>query len=171
MALDLAQKLAPDWGRYFLLLDDCNLHALVHNKVQPSKGRTRYSWIWTTPRPPPFLLATTNCGAPQPTVPAPLLLSSALVSLAIDNMDSNVVNQDFERIQWVKCQVRAEQYEEEVQLTVEEMGQTLRYFEWKHDWWLSLTPNHTKSNSPPNIYSGLHAYAHQQSQLYDNLVM
>ena len=94
--------------------------------------------------------------------------SSPHAQSTIDETDSDVVNEDFERVQWAKCQARAERYEEEVQLTVEEMGRTLRYFEWKRDWWLSLVP--TKSNSPPDVLRGLRAYAHRQSHLYDDLV-
>ena len=57
-----------------------------------------------------------------------------------------------------------------MELTIEEMGRTLRYFEWKRDWWLSLTPERTNSDPHPDIRSGLCAYAHRQSDLYDNLI-
>ena len=79
-------------------------------------------------------------------------------------------SQDFNRVHWAKCQARAERYEEEVKLTVEEMGRTLRYFEWKRDWWLSLKPESSDSNHPSQIRDGLCAYACRQSHLYDNLV-
>ena len=111
----------------------------------------------------------------------------------VDNMES----EEFDRVQWAKCQARAERYQEEVELTVEEMGRTLRYFEWKRDWWLSLAPAKSnalaestvsgesntpgasgksnapgKSNaSPPaDIQAGLRAYACRQSSVYDNLI-
>ena len=179
MALDSAQELAPDWKRYFLLLNDRDLRAPVRDEVQRSEGRLQYSWIWTTPLPPPFPLTTTPNGIPQATTSAPLPPPPAPASLplpptpivpATNNTDSDVVNQDFERVQWAKSQARAERYEEEVQLTVEEMGRTLRYFEWKRDWWLSLVPGHTKSGLPPDIRAGLRAYAYRQSDLYDDLV-
>ena len=168
VALDPAQELAPDWGRYFLSLGDGDLRPPVRDEAQPSEGRTQYSWIWTTPHPPPFPLTTTLHGAPQVATPVPLLLSRTPIAPTIDDTDS-VINQNFERVQWAKSQARAERYEEEVQLTVEEMGRTLRYFEWRRDWWLSLVPD-PKSDSPPDIRGGLRAYAHRQSHLYDDLV-
>ena len=45
---------------------------------------------------------------------------------------------DSMRVHWAKCQARVECYEEEVALTIEEMGRTLNYFKWKQSWWLSL---------------------------------
>ena len=107
---------------------------------------------------------------PQAAAPASASLFSPSIILATNSTNSNVISQDFERSRWAKCQARVEQYEEEVELTVEEMGRTLRYFKWKQDWWLSYTPEDTKSNTPANIHSGLHAYAYQQSHLYDDLI-
>ena len=92
-------------------------------------------------------------------------------------------------MQWAKCQARAERYEEEVLLTVEEMGRTLQYFEWKRDWWLSLVPDRSdmlgessmsggfslssKLNEflSADIQSGLRAYAYRQSQTYNDLTV
>ena len=172
VALDPAQERAPDWGQYFHSLNDHDLRAPVRDEAQPSEGKTQYSWIWTSARPPPLSFPPTAAphGVPQATAPAPASLPPALVVPTINSTDSDVVGQDFERVQWAKCQARAERYEEEVQLTVEEMGRTLRYFEWKRDWWLSLTPERTKSDAPPDIRHGLHAYAHRQSHLYDDLI-
>jgi hypothetical protein len=168
VALDPMQTLAPDWRRYFLSLDDRDLRAPAREEAQPSEGRTQYSWIWTTAHPPPLSspLATTPYHALQAAPSAPL----PPFSTSINSADPDVINQDFERVQWAKCQARAERYEEEVQLTVEEMGRSLRYFEWKRDWWLSLLPGRTESNYPPDIRSGLHSYAHRQSHLYNELI-
>lgn len=52
------------------------------------------------------------------------------------------------RTHWAKCQAQVVQFEEEVALTVEEMGQTLLYFEWKKSWWLSMQPNREQSAAP-----------------------
>ena len=102
-----------------------------------------------------------------------------------DGMES----QEFDRVQWAKCQARAERYEEEVQLTVEEMGRTLLYFEWKRDWWLAFVsggynasdasggtsgepnaPSKPNASLPIDIQDGLDAYARRQSQVYDDLI-
>ena len=112
-------------------------------------------------------------------------------------LTDSVVNQAFDRVQWAKCQARAERYEEEVELVVEEMGRTLRYFEWKREWWLSFVSDRSdesdasggsnapgtssvpgKSNVsdksdaslPLDVQGGLRAYAYRQSDVYNNLI-
>ena len=84
-------------------------------------------------------------------------------------MDSTE-SQEFERVQWAKCQARAERYEEEVQLTVEEMGRTLRHFEWKRDWWLAFVSAKSNASFPADIQAGLRAYAYRQSSMYNDLI-
>ena len=76
------------------------------------------------------------------------------------------------RTHWAKCQARADRYEEEVTLTVEEMGRTLRYFEWKKASWLSRQATREKLPTPPSIEvcSGLRAYAYRQANVYEMLV-
>ena len=170
LALDPAQKLAPNWAQYLLPLNDRDLRPPMRDEAQPSEGQTQYSWIWTTSYPPPLSsTSTTTSGDSQPVAPPPVLLLPKTTSPAvIKTLDQD--SQDFERVQWAKCQARAERYEEEVQLTVEEMGRTLRYFEWKRDWWLSLIPDHKTSDYPSDIQGGLRAYACRQSHLYNELV-
>ena len=75
------------------------------------------------------------------------------------------------RVHWAKCQARADRYEEEVTLTVEEMGRTLRYFEWKKSNWLSLQSTREESPSPPpiEVCRGLRAYAARQAHVYEVL--
>ena len=77
------------------------------------------------------------------------------------------------RVHWAKCQARADRYEEEVVLTVEEMGRTLRYFEWKKAQWLSLQPHRKLSVTPPpiKVQRGLDAYACRQAHIYDTLIV
>jgi hypothetical protein len=75
------------------------------------------------------------------------------------------------RAHWAKCQARAERYEEELTLTLEEMGRTLRYFEWKRNWWLSLQSQQELNSTPPaDVQRGLRAYAHPQAAVFDNLI-
>lgn len=103
-------------------------------------------------------------------MPAPAPPPTTQIVSTMDAMAFDTDSQDFDRVQWARCQARAERYEEEVELTVEEMGRTLRYFEWKRDWWLSLAPGHDKSDYPPDVQNGLRAYARRQSHLYDELI-
>ena len=76
------------------------------------------------------------------------------------------------RAHWARAQARAERYEEEVMLTVEEMGRNLKYFEWKKSWWQSILSEQAQSNDPPPpiVQDGLHTYAHRQADIYDRLV-
>ena len=135
----------------------------MHDEAQPSEGQTQYSWIWVAPHPPPLSFMPVATPSSDPLPPTQVV--------STDDTASDADNQDFYRVQWAKCQARAEQYEEEVQLTVEEMGWTLRYFEWKRDWWLSLMPEWTKCNHPPDIQDRLRTYACRQSHLYNELAM
>jgi hypothetical protein len=70
------------------------------------------------------------------------------------------------------AQARAERYEEEVKLTVEEMGRTLQYFKWKKSWWQSISLGRSQPDSPlpPDVQAGLRAYADRQSDTYDKLI-
>ena len=80
---------------------------------------------------------------------------------------------DSMRVHWAKSQARADRYDEEVTLTIEEMGRTLRYFEWKQSWWLSISSEREKSVSPPpvDVQRGLHSYAHRQAKVYQDLTL
>jgi hypothetical protein len=168
LALDPAHVLAPNWGQYFLPLDERDLRAPMRDEIQPSEGRTEYAWIWITPRPPP-LPSTLTASTLTVTPPSdPQLTAPASSHLSHKTLDAD--SQDFDRVQWAKCQARAERYEEEVQLTVEEMGRTLQYFKWKRDWWIALVPQCSGPDTSPDIQDGLRAYAHRQSNLYNELV-
>ena len=113
-------------------------------------------------------VASTPSGDPPPTTSTPIPQPLTQAASVAQSVASDADSQDFDRVQWAKCQARAERYEEEVQLTVEEMGRTLRYFEWKRDWWLSLKECDSSKYSP-DIRGGLCAYACRQSHLYDEL--
>ena len=66
-----------------------------------------------------------------------------------------------------------ERYEKEVALTVEEIGCTLCYFEWKQSLWLSLRFEQAKSQHPPSadVQHGFEAYAHHQANIYWTLII
>jgi hypothetical protein len=77
------------------------------------------------------------------------------------------------RAHWAKCQARADRYEEEAKLTVEEMGRTLRYFEWKKKQWASLRSERERTTTPPplDVQQGLYAYSYRQIHVYETLVV
>jgi hypothetical protein len=58
-------------------------------------------------------------------------------------------------------------YFEEVELVVEEMRRTRRYFMWKSAWWKERV--NLRRNVPPLIADGLAAYAWKQASICDRL--
>ena len=123
-----------------------------------SEGQFKPSWIWLVPR-----LSHPPAASPSNATTPPVNESTAANDPELT---------DSMRAHWAKCQARAERYEEEVWLTVEEMGRTLSYFEWKRSWWLSLQSERESSSSPPpaSVQRGLRAYAHRQAKVYEILI-
>ena len=168
LALDPDQQLSPGWAQRFQELNTADLRGPGREPDEPSEGQFVPSWIWLIPRskrPPPATTSPTNHPTRNHgngTTPGPD------GSAAADNEIT-----DFMRAHWAKCQARADRYDEEVSLIVEEMGRTLRYFEWKQSWWLSLQSERAKSLHPPpvDVQRGLHAYAHRQANIYQVLVI
>lgn len=69
------------------------------------------------------------------------------------------------RVEYAKAHARARRYAEEEELVVEEMRRTLKYFEWKSNWWLSLDSTHRS-----RIFeSGQKAYAAKQATMVTDL--
>ena len=150
------------WLQRFQKLNEGDIRGPGRGADDTSEGKFTPSWIWLVPRP----------SHPPPTTSSddPIATTIATNKSALTN-DPELV--DSMRAHWAKCQARAERYEEEVALTVEEMGRTLRYFEWKRSWWLSLESDRAKSDSPPpaDVQHGLRAYAHRQANIYDTLIV
>ncbi|EMD31060.1 hypothetical protein CERSUDRAFT_60542 [Gelatoporia subvermispora B] len=86
------------------------------------------------------------------------------------NADISTEDEDDQlRAEWAKATARAQRWEEEKALLLEEMCRCLRFFDAKADWWdkhtSSLVDGHT-----PDILSGLHGYAKRQATMYRRLV-
>jgi hypothetical protein len=167
LALDPDQKFSPGWMDRFQSLSDGDVCGPGRNPDDASEGQFRPSWIWLVPRlsrPPPPATAT-------PSGDRVVTANSNSVSDSTKAVDQEQT--DSMRAHWAKCHARAERYEEEVLLTLEEMGRTLRYFEWKRDWWLALQSEREMSESPPpaSVRRGLQAYAHRQANVYDSLAL
>ena len=155
LALDPSQELSPGWMQRFRKLADADIRGPGRESDEPSDGTFQPSWIWLVPR-------LTDLGGSVPTADtgsAPSTTSDAEVAESM-------------RVHWARCQARADRYEEEVMLIVEEMGRTVRYFEWRKSWWLSLRSTREESASPPSsaVCQGLHAYSSRQAHVYGTLV-
>ncbi|KLO10990.1 hypothetical protein SCHPADRAFT_831771 [Schizopora paradoxa] len=67
------------------------------------------------------------------------------------------------RVEWAKSLARAERWEEEVRLLKVEMSRTLLFLQYKSFWWLERARERT--DVPPEVQSGILAYAHKQAAL------
>ena len=168
------------WKHYFLELKDSDIRGPDREAHEPSEGRFQQSWIWTVSHPPldsPGLITldpqpsvaspTPSCG--QPTSSTSTVIPGDGPSVSATDMKEQ---HQSHRAHWARAQARAERYEEEVKLTVEEMGRTLQYFKWKSSRWQSISSERSRSNNPPppHVQDGLRAYAHRQSNTYDKLI-
>jgi hypothetical protein len=177
--LDPNEKLAGRWKHYFLELKDADIRGPDREAKDTSEGRFQQSWIWVVSRPLPNSPDPASSD-PQPSVAGPTFLHQQPVpsTLVVSSggPDSPAVEQNkldqSHRAHWARAQARAERYEEEVNLTVEEMGRTLKYFGWKRLWWQSIACERSQSSDPPplDVQDGLCAYAHRQSYIYGKLI-
>lgn len=68
------------------------------------------------------------------------------------------------RVEWARSLARADRWEEEVLLVVEEMRRVIVFLDWKADWWEGERSRRVKA--PAAVKKGLHAYASKQADLY-----
>jgi len=175
LALDPEGMLDAGWKLCFLELKDEDIRGPDREIYENSEGRFQQSWIWTVtqalsvfpdPQPP---AAGPNSRHHQPASPASKVVSGK--GPGTSTADEKELHQSH-RAHWARAQARADRYEEEWKLTVEEMGRTLRFFEWKSSWWQSILSERSRSSNPPppDVQDGLRAYAHRQSHTYDSLI-
>lgn len=169
LALDPDQKLSPGWMERFRKLNDGDIRGPGRELDDKSEGQFIPSWIWLVPHSSP---APIPPGGPVATAGSAPNSDTTMTAIPGSTTPSDADHTRSMRAHWAKCQARAERYEEEVLLTIEEMGRTLRYFEWKKSQWLSLQSERAISEHPPpgDVQRGLHAYAHRQANVYDALI-
>ena len=139
LVLDPLQQLSPGWTRRFQELEDKHVKGPGREHYETSEGTFQPSWIWLVPR------LTGHVPNESTTVtPAP----DSHLADPIPNATEDLETAHSMRVHWAKCQARADRYEEEVMLAVEEMGRTLSYFQWKKSQWLSLRPIQEQSAPP-----------------------
>ena len=172
--------MATGWKHYFLELKDADVRGPNRETYETSEGKFQQSWIWTASLPPAgssgSILSGSEPSVTGPTSPHQQPPSPMSAVTSGEGPDSFAVDEKEQhqshRAHWARAQARAERYEEEVTLTVEEMGRTLQYFKWKSSWWQSISSEQSQSSNPPppNVWDGLHAYARRQSYIYDKLI-
>ena len=73
-------------------------------------------------------------------------------------------------VEWAKTYARANRFGEEVELVLEEMRRTQRYFAWRCSWWLQREDVQTIGGCNSElITSGRRAYARKQVSIYTRL--
>ena len=138
LVLDPLQQLSPGWMRRFQELEDKHVKGPGREHYETSEGTFQPSWIWLVPR-------LTGRVPNESTTMTPT--SGSQLADPVPDAAEDLEAAHSMRVHWAKCQARAERYEEEVALIVEEMGRTLSYFQWKKSQWLSRRP--LQEQSPP----------------------
>jgi hypothetical protein len=111
LSLDPDQLYSPGWMERYQKLDVRDICGPGREEKDTSEGQFTPSWIWLVPR-----LSHPPATSPSNATTLPIDESAAASDRELT---------DSMRAHWAKCQARAERYEEEVVLTVEEMGRTL----------------------------------------------
>ena len=129
LSLDPSQQLNPGWAKRFQVLENTDIRGPGCESYETLEGTFQPSWIWLVLRSiNPAPNGDPPLGEPTATtrvVPGVNSSTAEPTPTTIDDPETV----DSMRVHWAKCQARADRYEEEVALTVEEMGRTLRYFE------------------------------------------
>jgi hypothetical protein len=75
-------------------------------------------------------------------------------------------------VDWARAQERAKRFEEEVELSVEEMRRTLLFFSWKAAEWkrLAQSDGYSSKGLSDEVIEGLRAYAFRRSAMFQELI-
>lgn len=71
------------------------------------------------------------------------------------------------RVEWAKSLARADRWDEETDLTCEEMRRVLETFHRRSKWWLTQTT--CRPNASAAVQRGIAAYAAKQAAMYVSL--
>ncbi|KIM75537.1 hypothetical protein PILCRDRAFT_78724, partial [Piloderma croceum F 1598] len=73
------------------------------------------------------------------------------------------------RVEWAKCQARADRWNEEVVLLNEEMRRVIEYCGWKASWWKQQASQ--RGDVSPELAEGLLAFAEEQAAMEDSIAI
>lgn len=148
-AYSAMQALDPGgtWTNTYQVLRDEDLrgprkHDEERDATFISEGRYEISWIWLTPG--------ANGSSHEDARPA--------------NMDEFSTSM---RTEWAQSRARAERWEEEEQLLLEEMRRVIAYFKWRAEWWREQAGRRGDVSS--SLARGLTAYAEKQARVFEDL--
>jgi len=116
--------------------DDGSFLELSREGLGIGKGRYEMSWIWLAPKNP----------------------------TEVSTNGSEEVLDEGMRVEWAKSQARANRWNEEVHLILEEMRRAIAYYEWKQSWWLAQGQKSSEGGDR-YVQHGLIAYAQKQAHI------
>ncbi|KAH9885585.1 hypothetical protein C8Q73DRAFT_795737 [Cubamyces lactineus] len=141
--------LDPDgvWKRVFRELLDRHLTGPGSDDDKSTgEGHREVSWIWLAPR----------------------------VSSDANEAEDVEYNKSM-RAEWARAKARAERWEEEVELLVEEMRRVIAYFEWTADWWGGLVEQRANTTSGGcvalDVVEGIRAFASKRVAHFHGLAL
>lgn len=85
----------------------------------------------------------------------------------VTNLESEEVSDDILRAEWAKSRARAQRAREEVNLLKEEMRRTVKFLEWRSEWWQKKPTSW--SGVSAQLSEGLRAYAMEQAATQKSL--
>ncbi len=141
--------LDPDgsWTTTYRPLLDADLRGprREDDEVIASEGRYTPSWIWLTS-----------------------LSARESAANSMNPADNDEFLQTM-RAEWARCKARADRWDEEQALILEEMRRVIEYFQWKSQWWRNQAGR--RSDVPARLKRGLRIYARKQAAVFDKLAM
>ncbi|OJT14077.1 hypothetical protein TRAPUB_9373 [Trametes pubescens] len=134
-----------DWVHTYQPLLDTDLRGPRRDQDDfPSEGRYDVSWIWL---------------APSSTLPT---ARNFATPASAEEFAASM------RVEWARTKARAERWEEEEQLLLEEMRRVIAYCGWKANWWREQADRRGGSVSKA-IERGLRAYSAKQAAVWEGL--
>ncbi len=73
------------------------------------------------------------------------------------------------RAEWARCKARADRWDEEQALLLEEMRRIIEYFQWKSRWWRNQAGR--RADVPARLKCGLRIYARKQAAVFYKLAI
>lgn len=158
------------WRDIYLPLHDADIRGpgkddeeelTKRKKPQPREGQYKPSWIWLS-------RAAAVAAATSSSIPGTTSSTSTTETSNLPSAMSEEEVHECMQVEWAKAMARAERYEEEVQLLVEEMRRTLAFFEWHAAEWRGRSATRSFANS--TIARGAAAYAERQAVLRERMI-
>lgn len=177
-ALTALRRLHPSggWRSFFRELKKEDIRGPGREFYESSESRFTPSWIWSV-QAPSHSPDLPGFPPPPPTI-SPDQPPSLSPSSSPDQAPTGDIEMSQEEVEtymmadWAKARERARRFEEEVELSEEEMRRTLLFFSWSAEEWERRAQLHGFSGKrlPDDVVEGLRAYALRRSAMFRELI-